>query len=394
MPGCAGAIIAIPPFPLLLETAVSRIDDALHDREVGQADATLDTTRIDDVRISAVRPLISPALLQDELPISANVQALVERSRAEISDVLHGRDDRLVVVVGPCSIHDHGQAMEYARLLKQAAQTLSDDLVLIMRVYFEKPRTTVGWKGYINDPRLDGSFRINEGLRRARALLLEIGELGLPAGTEFLDLLSPQYIADLIAWGAIGARTTESQSHRQLSSGLSTPLGFKNGTDGGVQVASDAIVAARAPHAFMGMTKMGMAAIFETRGNDDTHVILRGGKSGPNFYRASIDACCAVLAKAGLREQVMVDCSHANSNKSHARQVNVADDIAAQMSAGDRRIVGVMIESHLEEGRQDQRPGEPLKHGVSITDACLGWTQTEPVLQTLAAAVRERRKAA
>ena len=394
MPGCAGAIIAIPPFPLLLETAVSRIDDALHDREVGQADATLDTTRIDDVRISAVRPLISPALLQDELPISANVQALVERSRAEISDVLHGRDDRLVVVVGPCSIHDHGQAMEYARLLKQAAQTLSDDLVLIMRVYFEKPRTTVGWKGYINDPRLDGSFRINEGLRRARALLLEIGELGLPAGTEFLDLLSPQYIADLIAWGAIGARTTESQSHRQLSSGLSTPLGFKNGTDGGVQVASDAIVAARAPHAFMGMTKMGMAAIFETRGNDDTHVILRGGKSGPNFDRASIDACCAVLAKAGLREQVMVDCSHANSNKSHARQVNVADDIAAQMSAGDRRIVGVMIESHLEEGRQDQRPGEPLKHGVSITDACLSWAQTEPVLQALAAAVRERRKAA
>ncbi|VFR25364.1 2-keto-3-deoxy-D-arabino-heptulosonate-7-phosphate synthase I alpha [plant metagenome] len=373
---------------------MSRIDDALHDREVGQADATLDTTRIDDVRISAVRPLISPALLQDELPISANVQALVERSRAEISDVLHGRDDRLVVVVGPCSIHDHGQAMEYARLLKQAAQTLSDDLVLIMRVYFEKPRTTVGWKGYINDPRLDGSFRINEGLRRARALLLEIGELGLPAGTEFLDLLSPQYIADLIAWGAIGARTTESQSHRQLSSGLSTPLGFKNGTDGGVQVASDAIVAARAPHAFMGMTKMGMAAIFETRGNDDTHVILRGGKSGPNFDRASIDACCAVLAKAGLREQVMVDCSHANSNKSHARQVNVADDIAAQMSAGDRRIVGVMIESHLEEGRQDQRPGEPLKHGVSITDACLGWAQTEPVLQALAAAVRERRKAA
>ncbi|SOE49428.1 2-keto-3-deoxy-D-arabino-heptulosonate-7-phosphate synthase I alpha [plant metagenome] len=373
---------------------MSRIDDALHDREVGQADATLDTTRIDDVRISAVRPLISPALLQDELPISANVQALVERSRAEISDVLHGRDDRLVVVVGPCSIHDHGQAMDYARLLKQAAQTLSDDLVLIMRVYFEKPRTTVGWKGYINDPRLDGSFRINEGLRRARELLLEIGELGLPAGTEFLDLLSPQYIADLIAWGAIGARTTESQSHRQLSSGLSTPLGFKNGTDGGVQVASDAIVAARAPHAFMGMTKMGMAAIFETRGNDDTHVILRGGKSGPNFDRASIDACCAVLAKAGLREQVMVDCSHANSNKSHARQVNVADDIAAQMSAGDRRIVGVMIESHLEEGRQDQRPGEPLKHGVSITDACLSWAQTEPVLQTLAAAVRERRKAA
>ncbi|CAM3780392.1 3-deoxy-7-phosphoheptulonate synthase [Bordetella sputigena] len=373
---------------------MTRLDDPLHDREVGSADSTLDTTRIDDVRIGAVRPLISPALLLDELPVSPAIQDLVERTRASIADVLHAQDDRLVVVVGPCSIHDHDQAMDYARLLKTAADELSDDLLIVMRVYFEKPRTTVGWKGYINDPRLDGSYRINEGLRRARELLLDIAGLGLPTGTEFLDLLSPQFIADLIAWGAIGARTTESQSHRQLSSGLSCPLGFKNGTDGGVQIAADAIVAARASHAFMGMTKMGMAAIFETRGNDDTHVILRGGKQGTNYDAASIDACCQILKKAGLREQVMVDCSHANSNKSHSRQVDVARDVGGQIAAGDRRIVGVMIESHLEEGRQDLKPGVPLRRGVSITDACLGWGQTEPVLRQLAQSVRQRRGAA
>jgi 3-deoxy-7-phosphoheptulonate synthase len=371
-----------------------RIDDPLHDREVGSTDATQDTTRIDDVRIGAVRPLISPALLQDELPIGEDVQALVERTRAEVASVLHGRDDRLVCVVGPCSIHDHEQAIEYAQRLKTAAQALKDELLIVMRVYFEKPRTTVGWKGYINDPRLDGSFRINEGLRRARALLLEIGRLGLPTGTEFLDLLSPQFIADLIAWGAIGARTTESQSHRQLASGLSCPIGFKNGTDGGVQVAADAIVAARASHAFMGMTKMGMAAIFETRGNDDGHVILRGGNKGTNYDAASIDAVCAVLRKAGLREQVMVDCSHANSAKQHRRQIEVAADLARQIGAGDRRIVGVMIESHLDEGRQDMLPGVPLQRGVSITDACIGWSQTEPVLQQLAEAVKARRRRA
>jgi 3-deoxy-7-phosphoheptulonate synthase len=367
------------------------LDDPSHDREVGNADSTLDTTRIDDVRIGAVRPLISPALLLDELPVSPAIQDLVEGTRSAIADILHGRDDRLVAVVGPCSIHDHDQAMDYARLLKGAADELSEDLLIVMRVYFEKPRTTVGWKGYINDPRLDGSYRINEGLRRARELLLDIADLGLPTGTEFLDLLSPQFIADLIAWGAIGARTTESQSHRQLSSGLSCPLGFKNGTDGGVQIAADAIVAARAPHAFMGMTKMGMAAIFETRGNDDTHVILRGGKQGPNYDAASIDACSAILARAGLREQVMVDCSHANSNKSHSRQADVAADLAGQIAGGDRRIIGVMIESHLEEGRQDLTPGVPLRRGVSITDACLGWAQTEPVLRQLAQAVRARR---
>ena len=373
---------------------MSRIDNPQHDQEVGIADATVDSTRIDDVRIGAVRPLISPALLLDELPVPQPTQTLVETSRARIADVLGSRDDRLVVVVGPCSIHDHGQAMEYAKLLKEKADALADDLLIVMRVYFEKPRTTVGWKGYINDPRLDGSFRINEGLRAARQLLLDINALGLPTGTEFLDLLSPQYIADLVAWGAIGARTTESQSHRQLASGLSCPIGFKNGTDGGVQVAADAIVAASASHAFMGMTKMGMAAIFETRGNDDCHVILRGGKSGPNYDRTAVAACCEALAKAGLREQVMIDCSHANSNKAHQRQIAVAEDIGAQLGDGDRRIVGVMIESHLEEGRQDLKPGVPLKHGVSITDACISWAQTAPVLDSLAAAVRARRKTA
>ncbi|MEM5384479.1 3-deoxy-7-phosphoheptulonate synthase [Paraburkholderia phymatum] len=370
---------------------MSRIDNPTRDQEAGVADSTQDITRIDDTRIGAVRPLISPALLLDELPCPPGVQTLVEKSRVEIADVLHGRDDRLVVVVGPCSIHDHGQAMEYAHKLKTAADALRDDLLIVMRVYFEKPRTTVGWKGYINDPRLDGSFRINEGLRRARELLLEISALGLPTGTEFLDLLSPQYIADLIAWGAIGARTTESQSHRQLASGLSCPIGFKNGTDGGVQIAADAIVAARASHAFMGMTKMGMAAIFETRGNDDAHVILRGGKKGPNYDAAGVEEACAALRKVGLREQVMVDCSHANSNKSHERQIEVAQDLANQLSGGDKRIIGVMIESHLEAGRQDLKPGVPLARGVSITDACIGWTQTEPVLQTLAQAVRARR---
>ncbi|ATF88672.1 MULTISPECIES: 3-deoxy-7-phosphoheptulonate synthase [Burkholderia] len=370
---------------------MQNLDNPSHDREVGVADATQDTTRIDDVRIGAVRPLISPALLQDELPVPQATQTLVEDTRKAIGDILHGRDDRLLLVVGPCSIHDHDQALDYARRLKAAADTLKDELLITMRVYFEKPRTTVGWKGYINDPRLDGSFRINEGLRAARHLLLDINALGLPAATEFLDLLSPQYIADLIAWGAIGARTTESQSHRQLASGLSCPIGFKNGTDGGVQVASDAIVAAASRHAFMGMTKMGMAAIFETRGNDDAHVILRGGKNGPNYDAEHVEACCAVLRKAGLREQVMVDCSHANSNKSHERQIEVAQDLAGQLAQGEQRIVGVMVESHLEAGRQDLKPGVPLKRGVSITDACLSWAQTEPVLEVLADAVRQRR---
>ncbi|XVJ70733.1 MAG: 3-deoxy-7-phosphoheptulonate synthase [Rhizobacter sp.] len=361
-----------------------------HDREAGSKSSTLDTTRIDDVRIGAVRPLITPALLQERVPVSDATLAMVEKSRAAIANVLHGRDDRLIVVVGPCSIHDHAQALEYGKLLKTAADELQTDLLIVMRAYFEKPRTTVGWKGYINDPHLDGSFAINEGLERARRLLLELTELGLPTGTEFLDLLSPQYIADLIAWGAIGARTTESQSHRQLASGLSCPVGFKNGTDGSLKVAADAVLAAQASHAFMGMTKMGVAAIFETRGNADCHVILRGGKN-PNYSAEHIHAAADTLRGADLREQVMIDVSHGNSSKQHQKQITVAQEVATQIAAGDKRITGLMIESHLHEGRQDLVEGQPLKHGVSITDACISWAQTEPVLQTLAQAVRDRR---
>ncbi len=351
---------------------------------------THDTTRIDDTRIGAVRPLITPALLQETLPVTDDAQALVEHSRSAISKVLHGQDDRLIVVVGPCSIHDHDQAMDYARQLKVQADALAGELLVVMRVYFEKPRTTVGWKGYINDPHLDGSFAINQGLEMARRLLLDILSLGMPVGTEFLDLLSPQFISDLVSWGAIGARTTESQSHRQLASGLSCPVGFKNGTDGGIKVATDAILAAQAPHAFMGMTKMGQAAIFETRGNDDCHVILRGGKQ-TNYGAADVDAACALLKTAGLRQQVMIDVSHANSSKQHARQIVVASEVAAQIAGGDQRITGIMIESHLNEGRQDIVPGTPLLHGVSVTDACISMAQTFPVLQELAGAVRARR---
>jgi 3-deoxy-7-phosphoheptulonate synthase len=355
--------------------------------------STHDTTRIDDTRIGAVRPLITPALLEEWLPVPKATLALVEQSRAAISRVLHGADDRLIVVVGPCSIHDHDQAMEYARQLKVQADALVDELLVVMRVYFEKPRTTVGWKGYINDPHLDGSFAINEGLEMARRLLLDVLAIGLPVGTEFLDLLSPQFISDLVSWGAIGARTTESQSHRQLASGLSCPVGFKNGTDGGIKVATDAIQAAQAAHAFMGMTKMGQAAIFETRGNDDCHVILRGGKQ-PNYAAADVNAACALLKSAGLREQVMIDVSHANSSKQYQRQITVAAEVARQIAAGDQRIIGIMIESHLNEGRQDIVPGTPLQYGVSVTDACISMAQTVPVLQGLAAAVRARRKAA
>ncbi len=353
-------------------------------------DTTIDTTRIDDVRIKAVRALVSPAVLLEELPVTQAIEDLVEHTRQAIAAVLHGRDDRLIAVIGPCSIHDHDAAITYATKLKALADELRGELIVVMRVYFEKPRTTVGWKGYINDPRLDGSCHINEGLRRARELLLQVSAMGLPAGTEFLDLLSPQYLADLIAWGAIGARTTESQSHRQLASGLSCPVGFKNGTDGGVQVAADAVLASAHPHSFMGMTKMGVAAIFETRGNPDGHIILRGGKV-PNFGATHVDAACAVLKKAGQREQLMIDCSHANAAKQHQRQIDVAHDIATRIEAGERRITGVMVESHLEEGRQELRAGQALAPGVSITDACIGWADTQPLLRELAAAVAARR---
>ena len=345
---------------------------------------------IDDLRISAVRALIPPQLLVEELPVDAAALETVTQARQSIHRVLHGADDRLVAVVGPCSIHDYDAALEYARRLHAAARQHANDLLVLMRVYFEKPRTTVGWKGFINDPHLDGSFAINEGLRLARRLLLEINRMGLPCGTEFLDLLSPQYISDLIAWGAIGARTTESQTHRQLASGLSCPVGFKNGTDGSIKVAVDALRAAAAPHAFMGMTKTGQAAIFETIGNEDCHVILRGGKA-PNYDAASVDAAARELASSGLAPHLMIDFSHANSSKQYQKQVEVAADVAGQVARGDSRIVGVMLESHLNAGRQDLVPGKPLQYGVSITDACIAWDDTVATLETLAQGVRARR---
>ena len=346
--------------------------------------------RTDDVRIEQGDELLAPMQVMRELAATERSEQATFEGRRAVHDILRGADDRLLVVVGPCSIHDYGAAVDYARRLAGERERLKHDLAIVMRVYFEKPRTTVGWKGFINDPHLDETFDMNEGIRLARKLLLELNEIGVPCGTEFLDLISPQYIADLIAWGAIGARTTESQSHRQLASGLSCPVGFKNGTDGGVKVAVDAIVSAGAPHAFMGMTKMGQAAIFETRGNRDCHVILRGGKQ-PNYGAEQVAAACATLREAGLREQVMIDVSHANSEKNHRRQIEIAGQIAKRVAAGERHIAGVMIESHLEEGRQDLRPGQPLLYGVSITDACIGWAQTQPLLKSLAQAVRARR---
>lgn len=352
---------------------------------------TQDNTKIDDARISMVRPLITPALLEERLPASDSIQNLVKESRQAVSNVIHRKDDRLLIVVGPCSIHDHDQAIEYAKKLKEQIDLYQNELLIVMRVYFEKPRTTVGWKGYINDPHLDGSFAINEGLEKSRKLILDILKLGIPVATEFLDLLSPQFISELVTWGAIGARTTESQSHRQLASGLSCPVGFKNGTDGGVKVASDAILAAQSPHAFMGMTKMGQSAIFETRGNQDCHIILRGGKQ-PNYKKADVDAACQMLESAKLPQVVMVDVSHANSSKDYLKQLEVSEDVAKQIADGDSRIIGLMIESHLNEGRQDISKDQVLKYGVSVTDACISFDQTKPVLENLAKAVKQRRQ--
>ena len=311
-------------------------------------------------------------------------------ARNAVHRILHGMDDRLVVVIGPCSIHDAAAARDYAQRLAAQRARLAPELEIVMRVYFEKPRTTVGWKGLINDPDLDGSFRINHGLRLARELLLEINQLGLPAGCEYLDMITPQYLADLVSWGAIGARTTESQVHRELASGLSCPVGFKNGTDGNVRIAADAIKAAQQPHHFLSVTKGGHSAIVSTRGNEDCHIILRGGKA-PNYDAPSVAATCKELAAAGLAAKLMIDCSHANSQRQHERQIEVARDIGTQIAAGDDRIFGVMIESHLNPGRQDLVPGQALEYGVSITDACIGWDATAEVLRTLAETVRTRR---
>ncbi len=346
--------------------------------------------QIDDLRVERVGELISPAQLMADLPASERVTETVFRARNQVHDVLRGADDRLVVIVGPCSIHDPVAAMEYAGKLKILADELSHDLIIIMRVYFEKPRTTVGWKGLINDPHLNESFDINTGLHLARRILLDINETGLPAATEFLDLVSPQYIAELVAWGAIGARTTESQSHRQLASGTSCPIGFKNGTDGNIKIAVDAIKAAAARHHFISITKEGRVAVFKTAGNEDCHVILRGGKQ-PNYDAASVGAACKELAAAGLSQHVMVDLSHANSSKQFQRQIEVGLDVASQIARGEQRIMGVMIESHLKSGRQDQCPGKPLEYGQSITDGCIGWDDTMPLLRELAAAVQSRR---
>jgi 3-deoxy-7-phosphoheptulonate synthase len=303
---------------------------------------------------------------------------------------LHGADDRLLVIMGPCSIHDVKAAKEYAAKLKEVKARLADDLLIVMRVYFEKPRTTVGWKGLINDPNLDGSFSINEGIRIARELLLELNEMGMPAGCEFLDMITPQYIADLVSWGAIGARTTESQIHRELASGLSCPVGFKNGTDGNIKIAVDAIRAAQAPHHFLSVTKAGHSAIVSTAGNEDCHIILRGGKA-PNFDAASVDAAAKGLAEAGLAQRLMIDFSHANSSKNPQKQVDVGGVVARQLAGGEDRIFGTMVESHLKAGRQDLVPGKPLVYGQSITDGCIGWEDSAKLLDTLADGVRKRR---
>jgi 3-deoxy-7-phosphoheptulonate synthase len=349
------------------------------------------TSLTDDQRIGNVVPLPPPEHLIQFFPIRGTAaETLIAETRRRVQEILRGRSDRLLVVIGPCSIHDPAAALEYAGRLAEVRRRLDGDLEVLMRVYFEKPRTTVGWKGLINDPHLNGSFRIHEGLRIARDLLVRINELGVPAGSEFLDVISPQYIGDLISWGAIGARTTESQVHRELASGLSAPVGFKNGTDGNVRIACDAILAARQRHHFLSVHKNGQVAIVETRGNEDCHLILRGGQT-PNYDSASVAAACGALAAAGLEERLMIDLSHANSAKDHRRQEDVAEAVCAQLQAGERRIVGVMVESNLESGRQDIVPGRPLVYGQSVTDACLGWDESVPLVEQMAAAVRRRR---
>ncbi len=344
----------------------------------------------DDLRIKEIKELTPPAHLLREFPCTDSASQTVFDARGAAHRILHAMDDRLLVVIGPCSIHDPKAALEYAERLVEQRRRLAPELEIIMRVYFEKPRTTVGWKGLINDPDLDGSFRINHGLRIARELLWEINEKGVPAGCEYLDMITPQYLADLVAWGAIGARTTESQVHRELASGLSCPVGFKNGTDGNVRIAAEAIRAAQQPHHFLSVTKAGHSAIVSTRGNEDCHVILRGGRA-PNYDAASVETACQELARNGLAQRVMIDASHANSRKQHDNQIGVCDDIAQQLEAGEARIIGVMIESHLAGGRQDLVAGKPLAYGQSITDPCLGWEDSVPVLERLAAAVRARR---
>jgi 3-deoxy-7-phosphoheptulonate synthase len=346
--------------------------------------------RTDDVRIKEIKELTPPSdVLRDVGVTEKGAQTVVE-ARQQIHRILHGADDRLVVIMGPCSIHDVEAAKEYAAGLAKARQELGRELLIVMRVYFEKPRTTVGWKGLINDPNLDGTFSINEGLRIARSLLRDVNDGGVPVGCEFLDMITPQYIGDLVSWGAIGARTTESQVHRELASGLSCPVGFKNGTDGNIRIALDAIRAAQAPHHFLSVTKGGHSAIVSTTGNEDCHIILRGGKQ-PNYDSGSVDAAAKSLAEAGIPARLMIDFSHGNSSKDPQKQLDVGRDIAAQLSRGEERIFGVMMESHLKGGRQDLIPGKPLQYGVSITDGCVAWEESRALLEELADAVRQRR---
>lgn len=348
----------------------------------------------DNLRISGTKKLITPEALIKEFPVTEPITTTVYNTRKAIQDILHGRDDRLLAVVGPCSIHNIDAAMEYAQHLRDARAALGNELLIVMRVYFEKPRTTVGWKGLINDPDMDGSFNINKGVRLARQLLTQLNEAGVPAGVEFLDLISPQYLADLVSWGAIGARTTESQGHRELSSGLSCPVGFKNGTGGSVKIAVDAVGAAQHSHNFLSLTKEGHSAIFITAGNPDTHIILRGGANGPNYDADNVAGAVALLEQAGLPGRLMVDLSHANSSKQPRKQLEVGQNIGGQISVGNNAIFGVMIESHLKEGNQKLEPGKPLEYGKSITDGCLAWADTLPMLEALAKAVTERRELA
>jgi len=348
------------------------------------------TYHTDDVRIADIKEVIPPDQVHADFPITDDAARTVLETRQGIHDLLHGRDDRLLVVVGPCSIHDPMAAREYAARLRPVKERLAADLIVVMRVYFEKPRTTVGWKGLINDPDLDRSFHINKGLRLARSLLLDLNASGVPAATEYLDLVTPQYFSDLISWGAIGARTTESQVHRELASGLSCPVGFKNGTDGTLRIAIDAIRSASNPHHFLSLTKSGKSAIFSTRGNDDCHIILRGGRE-PNYDSVAVEQAARALEQAALAPRLMIDFSHANSRKEHQRQVDVGGDVATQLAAGERRIIGAMVESHLVAGRQDIIPGQAPLFGQSITDACIGWEDSEALLEELAGAVRARR---
>ncbi len=347
----------------------------------------------EDIRIKWTKVVLPPVFLEEEMPIQEASSATIFNARAAINEILVKRDDRLLVLVGPCSIHDTRAAREYASLLKEAITAHSRELQIVMRVYFEKPRTIIGWKGLINDPNLDGSYQINEGLRQARKLLLDLAEMGVPSGTEFLDMISPQYIAGLVAWGAIGARTTESQVHRQLVSGVSCPVGFKNATSGDVQVAIDAILSAAHSHTFLGHTKHGQSAIFVTTGNPDCHVILRGGSRMVNYTAEAVQETTEKMSAAGLDPRIMIDLSHANSNKDYRRQAVVCGDVAGQVAAGNKNIIGVMIESNLVAGAQKFLPGQPLVYGQSITDSCIDWAETKTLLAELAESVKARRKA-